>query len=756
MRILFEGPFKGTYSLAMVNQKIAQLLACDNDLLVKAAEPDIMSDPVFTAHGLKPFLINGEADIKDIDLHIRNTWPPSVEGMKGRRNAYVGFAWEETTFPQVYVDGLNQLDFIAVTSDFCARAFRASGIRVPIFNIGNPVYAGVDVQSIMIPDGRYPAYDAWRHHEKRLLHVSSAFWRKGVDVLFQSFCDALVDTTDSALLVKTHWTPSSYLREALAQVQGRAGSERIFVLEHDISEAELEKIYLDSTACVFPSRGEGFLLPAAEAMLKRKPVISTAFSGQMDFCLPDHFLPVDYTLIRSRSHVSDATSLIAEPSRESLAACLKSIVVAQSPSDVVNIDAAEAFVRHAYNKDVYRSNLFRAIEVQSDGSPGGKIGVISTWGEKCGLFEYAQDMIRAINADTEHWQFRMYSRDPGASAVNPSLKLDVSYFSSLDEDFLTIVRQACQENDLVLVNNHLGHVGITSLCEGARIAQVLGRPFVVIAHNANDWAPLPEVRVLNDLGVLVVVHSVVEQLHLSRCGFNNSWMIDHPVTASTSFTRRELCDIRQAPRIASFGFALPHKGYDNLVSAFSILCQTYPKAHLSIFAARTEAAKSIYTVDLLREQIQFLGLERNVTLTTSFLGKATLAKLLSQHDFAVLPYLDSSEGASGAIRTCIGVGVPIVTSNSRIFADFQEYLPRFEAGSVGSCAHVLAAMVEEAGLLIHTDRAVCRMKDTLSWGKMRNRYECLFDYALKATYRNLLCDNPSSNLVPCFDTELTT
>lgn len=756
MRILIEGPFKGTYSLAVVNQKIAQILACDNDVAIKAAEPDITSDPVFAAYGLKPLLVNTVSDVEDIDLHIRNTWPPSVDGMKGRRNAYVGFAWEETTFPQRYVDGLNQLDFIAVTSDFCARAFRASGIRVPIFNIGNPVYANGDVQPVAIAEGKYPSYDAWRYYEKRLLHVSSAFWRKGIDVLFQSFCDAFLDTNDSALLVKTHWTPSSYLHEALAQVQGHAAAERIFVLEHDISEAELEQIYHHSTACVFPSRGEGFLLPAAEAMLKRKPVIATSFSGHMDFCKSQNFLPIDYRLIRSKSHVGDVTSLIAEPSRDSLTACLKSLVTAERTSDLVDLDAAEAFVRRSYNQQVYGSHLRCAITPQSDLTLGGQIGVISTWGEKCGLFEYAQDMIRALHSDGEHWQFRIYSRYPGASAVNPALKVDVRYFASLDKDFLSIVRQACHENDLVVVNNHLGHVNIASLYEGARIAHTMGRPFVIIAHNANDWSHLSEVRALNDLGVPVVVHSVLEQLHLSRCGFNNSWMIDHPVATNTSFVRRDLREIRQAPRLASFGFALPHKGYDNLVSAFSILCQTYPQARLSIFAARTESAKSKYTVDLLREQIQFLGLERSVTVTTSFLGKATLAKLLGQHDFAVLPYLDSSEGASGAIRTCIGVGMPIITSDSRIFADFQDSLPRFEAGSVGSCAHALAAMVGETGLLIHTSNSVNRMKEMLSWDKMRNRYECLFDYVLNGTYRNFVRDDPSQNVKSCAQFEVTT
>jgi len=43
-------------------------------------------------------------------------------------------------------------------------------------------------------------------------------------------------------------------------------------------------LYKNCNALVAPSRGEGFGLPMAEAMLFKLPVITTNFGGQKDFC----------------------------------------------------------------------------------------------------------------------------------------------------------------------------------------------------------------------------------------------------------------------------------------------------------------------------------------------------------------------------------------------------------------------------------------------------------------------------------------
>ena len=67
-----------------------------------------------------------------------------------------------------------------------------------------------------------------------------------------------------------------------------------------------------------------------------------------------------------------------------------------------------------------------------------------------------------------------------------------------------------------------------------------------------------------------------------------------------------------------------------------------------MYCSNNGEVKANFAETKLVSQINHLNLAEHVFLNTSFLSKPYLIDVLSKADFAVLPYLESNEGASGA------------------------------------------------------------------------------------------------------------
>lgn len=83
--------------------------------------------------------------------------------------------------------------------------------------------------------------------------------------------------------------------ELQAEVQALPG--RTTLLERTMSSTEVKNLLRCSDCFVSLHRSEGYGFGVAEAMALGKPVIATAYSGNMDFMTADTSLPVDYRLI---------------------------------------------------------------------------------------------------------------------------------------------------------------------------------------------------------------------------------------------------------------------------------------------------------------------------------------------------------------------------------------------------------------------------------------------------------------------------
>ncbi len=326
-----EGPFDSSYSLAIVNRELAKSLTRSRSTIA-----------LISRDGPGPFepnaaFLKANPDIAAMvergrsgpisDVSLRNQYPPYVADMRGKVRVLANYAWEESGFPTDWVREFNtSLDLITVTSRFVAKVLRDNGVHVPIAVVGN----GFDQ---IMADHVPPNVVASSHDPFTFSHISSGFPRKGLDVLLKAWSTAFTGGDRVRLVIKTFQNIHNRFEEDLRRLQADyPDAAPIVVINEDLDRDKLRDLYAAADALVFPSRGEGFGLPLAEAMALGKPVITTAYGGQSDFCEAATSWLCDYSFAFAETHFDVFDSVWVEPDVASLARIMRDVHAAK-PSE---------------------------------------------------------------------------------------------------------------------------------------------------------------------------------------------------------------------------------------------------------------------------------------------------------------------------------------------------------------------------------------------------------------------------------------
>jgi hypothetical protein len=179
--------------------------------------------------------------------------------------------------PKDWVQCLNEMDEVWATSEFAKKSFVNSGVKVPVYNIGE----GVD------PDYFHPGILPFPNLPKEKFKFLSNFaWgkRKGVDVLFEAFRKEFSADEDVCLMLKVLPSYAGHnIKDELKLVYERKGAAPVYLYDLEFKKWEMGRLYTSANAFVWPSRGEGFGLPAIEAISCGLPVIASNYSAHLEF-----------------------------------------------------------------------------------------------------------------------------------------------------------------------------------------------------------------------------------------------------------------------------------------------------------------------------------------------------------------------------------------------------------------------------------------------------------------------------------------
>jgi glycosyltransferase involved in cell wall biosynthesis len=203
--------------------------------------------------------------------------------------------WELEQLPKEWNDALARVDEVWVATEFVADATRRATAK-PVTKIPPPIEVEL-LQSYQRSDFGLP--------EKAFLFLfifdfNSFAKRKNPQGVIAAFRQAFAaGRRDVALVIKSinGANRPAMLREirALADEDGR-----IILIDEFLSRDQVSGLQSVVDAFVSLHRSEGFGLGLAESMYLGKPVIGTAYSGNMEFMNPDNSCLVDYELVPIR------------------------------------------------------------------------------------------------------------------------------------------------------------------------------------------------------------------------------------------------------------------------------------------------------------------------------------------------------------------------------------------------------------------------------------------------------------------------
>lgn len=278
---------------------VARPGAARNRSAVAFAGPPELPEPPFNLICVNP---------EELPRFVRQIGPAFLDG---RYNIGV-WAWETDVVPQRWADSFRLLDEIWVYSRYIAENLSRVS-PVPVIPVPPPVLAP---DPGPVPDLRLP--DGYRF--MFMFDFFSTIARKNPVAVVEAFRRAFAPGEGPHLVIKTiHGDDRAADREQV--LHAAAGHPDVYVVDRALSVAEKNGLLATCDCYVSLHRSEGWGLPLAECMAMGKPVIATAFSGNLDFMGPGNAYLVDYRLTQVGADVEiyPAEGTWAEPDVEDAA-----------------------------------------------------------------------------------------------------------------------------------------------------------------------------------------------------------------------------------------------------------------------------------------------------------------------------------------------------------------------------------------------------------------------------------------------------
>lgn len=731
--VRLTGHLEGYYSLAIVNRNLVAALEKVNGERVKfipyhgSAYEKLPELPLDQLSALGGALRRNLSSVDSSDvISLTHHYPLIVDEQAAGAKTCL-FFWEETSVPVEIIEKLNEsFDGVFVAAESVKNALINSGCRTPVVVV--PI--GIDH---LISSDTEPVRNLTvsKTDQFRFLHVSSAFDRKGVDVLLDAYLEAFSSDDHVELFIKTFSNPHNRVHDQLAERLAKyAKPARVVIDDSPLDDAGMVSLYRTAHAVVLPTRGEGFNLPAAEALAMGIPVLTTGYSAQIDFCTMSTAELIAYKFAASESHVKADDACWVNPDKDDLVRVLKRVrervLCGDSQLELTRLNSIE-YVRNTYSwenaaKSVIKSmDYFDAIQSASDKQL--RFAMLTPWNAQCGIAEYSEKLFKKhLSNNVISAEIYADSRTRIADS-NTTISWRVGDTESVVRTLDRIA--TAPQVDVVVVQHQPSLFELTGeLCERLARLQNGGKGVYLELHSTQSL--MGEFRLTRQaVGYLrqverIIVHKVEDLNNLLSLGlWENVVLLKHGVIQPLSDVdseaiRKSLNIPVDALVLGCFGFALPHKGLDAIVDALPLIANQIdrPVHMLAVCSALDE--RSNHVIHQCKALAERLGVSRNITWITDYRPISECQELLTSADYIIFPYRDTQESASGAVTIGLSTLKPVLVSPLNIFSDVQDVTVQMS----GSQAVDISNAVVKCESKLHGHAA--RMEVQRQWLKIRN------------------------------------
>lgn len=696
LSIDLQGPFDSSFSLAIVNRRLAAALDRLTNVSVRLSSMDATAPLVGNTAGLRDRDVIERLANRPHEhaTHlIRNMYPPLLHDLDGRTRNYFYFAWEDSRIPADWAQAFNRhLDGVLVPTAHVRNVLARSGVAIPT----GVVPYGVEISAAT----QTPALHT--RGAFRFLHVSTGFPRKGCDVLIRAFTREFSNRDKACLVIKTLPQYDHSVRRQVRMRRLLPGCPEIVHIDQDLDEASMRGLYGLAGCLVHSARAEGFGLPIAEAMLARIPVIVTNFSGPADFCSGDTAVLVGCRRARSRSPFVVKGAEWGEPDQRELQRAMRLVYERPDAPEVRRrVARAEAHVTTYFTWDRAADRavrFMRAVDTQVDRPV--RAAMVTTWNERCGIAEYSRELIASLPVGTADWSIFAAATDaptrPDTAATTRCWR------NATPTDFSAVIDNAARRRiDVVHFQTHLTMWGPVE----AGVLTALkrdGRRVFMTLHSVLNARPGAEVvQALRGVD-RILVHTDEARERLRPMGLEtNVTTLAHAFPAASAQDRDRLrarLELGGAPVIGTFGFLRSHKGVLELIHALPLLKRRFPRVFLLGLTALYPSKDSEDYLRVCDRAIDRLGLHEHCGLVTDFLSPEDVTAAMQLCDVVALPYRPTIDSSSGAVHVALASQRPVLTTAVSVFAELEEAVLQIERPSPHLLARGITTLLENREL----------------------------------------------------------
>jgi hypothetical protein len=252
-----------------------------------------------------------------IQLTIPNEFMP-----QGKYNIGMTAGIETTLCPAEWIEGCNRMDIVIGSSNHTINVLKQCKFKRKDKNT-NQIISDLELNTkteVLFEGINLDTYKPVKstldlsNIREEFCYLFVGHWiqgdfghdRKNVSLLIKSFCETFKNKQNQpALILKTsHGIPSYMDREKILKKikeikkTTRGKLPKVYLLHGEFSDQEINELYNHPKvkAMVSLTKGEGFGRPLLEFTQTKKPIITTGWSGQVDFLRPDMSILLPGTL----------------------------------------------------------------------------------------------------------------------------------------------------------------------------------------------------------------------------------------------------------------------------------------------------------------------------------------------------------------------------------------------------------------------------------------------------------------------------
>ena len=253
---------------------------------------------------------------KQPEIWMQITIPSEFQPI-GKYNIGVTAGIETTVAPGDWIEGCNRMNLVLTSSEHSKKTFidtvlakvdQRTNQQIGEAKIEKPIevlFEGADI-NVYKPLDKVDSFSELTDIKEKFAFLFVGHWingdlgedRKNVGLLIKMFYEIFKNKKDKpALILKTSQMGSSYLdRDEILRkitlIKKSINSKdlpNIYVLHGEFSDVEMNELYNHSKvkAMINLTKGEGYGRPLLEFSLTKKPIITTNWSGQVDFLYPE-------------------------------------------------------------------------------------------------------------------------------------------------------------------------------------------------------------------------------------------------------------------------------------------------------------------------------------------------------------------------------------------------------------------------------------------------------------------------------------